>query len=96
MINCMLDWSMNLIRHLKSILFGCNRKLNIGKDSYPQEAQKTVCAACNGKGRVVIGLAAICTEPVEKVSKCPHCLGTGYRLKSQTDNALLKEERECA
>jgi hypothetical protein len=36
------------------------------------------CTACNGSGRIVTGIKAICTEPIEKVEKCPDCRGKGY------------------
>jgi hypothetical protein len=35
-----------------------------------------------GTDKIVIGFGAICTEPVEKVKKCPDCKGKGQVGKS--------------
>jgi DnaJ-class molecular chaperone len=39
---------------------------------------KVRCTSCNGSGRIVTGIKAICTEPIEMVEKCPACKGKGY------------------
>ncbi len=36
----------------------------------------------NRTGKIVIGYGAICTEPVEKVKKCPECKGKGQVKKN--------------
>lgn len=92
MIDRIDDWLMNPIKLLGSVLFRSDQQIESHKDSCRKKTKRGVCTACNGAGKVVIGLGAICTEPVEKVGKCPYCFGTGYRSQSQTDNAMLQEQ----
>lgn len=40
-------------------------------------SKSRVCPVCMGTGKIVIGYEAICTEPVEKVKRCPECDGEG-------------------
>jgi hypothetical protein len=92
MIDRIDDLLMNPIKLLESVLFRSDQQLEGRKDSYRKRAKRGICTACNGAGKVVIGFGAICTEPVEKVGKCPRCFGAGYRSQSQTDNAMLQEQ----
>ena len=35
------------------------------------------CPTCNGSGKVITGYGVVCTEIVEKITKCPDCRGKG-------------------
>ncbi|HNX39457.1 MAG TPA: hypothetical protein PKK11_02655 [Methanothrix sp.] len=37
------------------------------------------CPTCFGRGKVVAGYAAVCTEIVERLERCPECGGKGRR-----------------
>jgi hypothetical protein len=68
--------TMSLGERFKNLLFRWRIKSEQAGDGRSEDEQRGksgVCASCKGKGIVLAGYDAICTEPVERVEPCPDC-----------------------
>jgi DnaJ-class molecular chaperone len=48
-------------------------------------AESKPCHACNGSGNVITGYGVVCTEIVEKITKCPDCGGKGFIVQTAAE-----------
>jgi DnaJ-class molecular chaperone len=45
-------------------------------------AESMPCPTCDGSGKVITGYGVVCTEIVEKITKCSDCRGKGFIVQT--------------